>query len=350
MLNMTIETHRIDLDFSNTDVQSMLILGKTRHGKTFFASLLGNKLKKDGNSVQLIDLGNTWSQEDKCRLKNNVEIQHVTTHFHLHFPSDHTLLQAAKEIALSLGFSSENAKTVIKDAIKKVFLRDGKVPLAALYDELKLSHSPTPNCSDENPYLTKVLERFEDDILPDVTLHVNPNPAAWLKSSSYCCIWDLSTLSTDMAKLVANLILLSNLSLKTAIHRVFKSVEQKTFLIIDEFQNLDIVSHSILGKVLTEGMKHKLFTILITQFLSEKFSDHVRNQLDQSGFFITFHLENGPDAKAFVKKHSHDNQTAKAMLNIVTSLKVGECIIDGPLILDNKKHISGPKLIKISEG
>ena len=56
----------ITLDLSQ-EKQSMLIVGGSRMGKTYFMSQYGNFLMQRGDSVHVIDLGDKWSVEDKAR-------------------------------------------------------------------------------------------------------------------------------------------------------------------------------------------------------------------------------------------------------------------------------------------
>ena len=53
---------------SKTEKASMLIVGGSRMGKTYFASLYGNHLIDLGSSVHLIDLDSNWNSDDRMRI------------------------------------------------------------------------------------------------------------------------------------------------------------------------------------------------------------------------------------------------------------------------------------------
>ncbi len=347
MLKMLCDKHAISFDLKEAEDRSILITGISRYGKTFFASLFANWLICRGNYVQLIDLGNKWRREDRKRFVRNVSDYRLFNHdYKLAFASKRDILSSVKTIALALGFKSGNAISAIKTAMNSIMLRNEPITLQNIYIFFQRAVSNPEDLI--NPYYNHILERLDDEELPDVTLYVASDDTCYTEFYKNC-IWDLSETTSEMAKLVSSLIIASNLSLKTAMCSQFPNLKENWFLIIDEFHNLNLNSSDILGKVLTEGMKHNLYTMLITQFLSEKFSPHIQEQLKQSGFKITFRVSDGPDAKAFAKKYSGTPEIARKNLKMITNLPLGECIIDGPLIIDKTKHISGPKLVKVSD-
>ena len=66
MLSMECQEQKVSIDLSDERL-SMLTWGKSRMGKTFFASLYVNYLLRMGNIAHLIDLGDMWSISDKQR-------------------------------------------------------------------------------------------------------------------------------------------------------------------------------------------------------------------------------------------------------------------------------------------
>ena len=67
-MKLMCENKVVDLRTDIGEKNAMLITGGSRMGKTFFASNFAADLILKGNSIQLIDLGDKWSKEDKAGL------------------------------------------------------------------------------------------------------------------------------------------------------------------------------------------------------------------------------------------------------------------------------------------
>ena len=341
MLNMKCEGIRVAFDFEHCQNSSFAVSGISRSGKTFFASLLANDLVSRGYYVQIIDLANTWSQADYARFMGEKSFSIRNSDCSLFFPNVSTLVSSAHYITDALGFTSIEAQALIKSALcnlccKPVF-RFSEI-ITWLQDKYDSEQEEGVSSS---RYLNELLFRLKADEVFNFCFEIKEDISDVYGS----CVWDFSGLSSDMAKLATSLVLYSNLCLKAN-----KDSSAKTFIFIDEWQNLAPSRNSILGKILTEGAKRALFLVLISQFYAERFSDAVLAQLSQCAFRVTFRIDSGEDARLFARKNSSPAPGYTKTLELLMNLPQGTCFVNGPLLIDGSEvSLFGTKLVVVTD-
>ena len=317
MLNMKCQEEKISIDFSDERL-SMLIWGKSRMGKTFFASLYVECLVRKGDIAHLIDLGDKWGFSDKLRCGITTIVKGKGT---VYFRDNKSLLESSKYFANALGYRSAEITRTIRNIMKK-FLEQNKDRFffKELLEELEV-------LSDSNKGALTVYESlsvFGEP--PDILVCVDELQAEKMTDTS--TIWDLACMPSDYAKILAQMILCSLLEVQKA--RFSKDViAPKTFVVIDEFQNLNMDRRSVLGVCLAESQKYKLYPILITQFIGKTFSETTIRQLMQGGLRVCFRLE-GDEARYASRLFAYNETERKMLEKKIQQLGRGECFFIGP--------------------
>lgn len=113
----------------------------------------------------------------------------------------------------------------------------------------------------------------------------------------------------------------------------------KTYVIIDEFQNLDCDRKSIIGTCLAEGQKYGLFLVLITQFLKGNFSDAVLNQFKQGGYRFYFRLSEEESA-VVSRQLSCNSQMQIELRRKLVTMPRGNCLMMGLHSVGTRKEVT----------
>ena len=109
-------------------------------------------------------------------------------------------------------------------------------------------------------------------------------------------------------------------------YQIFGQTQQeKTFLVLDEFQNLPFKNGSILSQILREGRKFKLFLLLATQTIYT-YDTESRIVLQQPGTKLYFRPVD-TEIKRIAK--SFTDIEAKMAENLLKGLGIGECLATG---------------------
>lgn len=324
---------------------SMLIIGRSRMGKTFFASCLGANLIVQGYIVHLIDLGDKWSAADKERLLSvgavmrRVEKEGIV----LTFNSVKEACACSKVIANALEFCSAKAISVLKQAIRQLFTLYGqRFTLSDLTEYLEIWDYGS---TEDKEWQQKILNRLDfGDEIPQITFCLDENN----DFSTRSVIWDFSALDDTYTQLIAYLI---NFCLLCQQKRKFRNgdVARKIFVIIDEFQVLDCDRKSVIGTCLVEGQKYGMALILITQFLRGNFPDAVISQFKQGGFRFYFRLteEEAADVSRRLAKSAEERRT---LYNRLANLPQGHCLMLGCHTLGESKIVyDSPRFVEVKE-
>ena len=327
MLDMQCNGTTLELDFSGERL-SMLIVGGSRMGKTYFMSLLGELLIRSGEAIHLVDLGDKWSMEDRKRITIPKKLPE-TDIMRVYFPTKDSLLGSAKYIANALGYRSDEVICVIRMALDRVISRrKGRCFISEFFYELEAKQDVNAG---------KVHDKLDNfGGVPKVELLIDARQAEEMAYSS--TLWDLSGYEMNYINVLFQLIMVSLLSIQ---RMKFRRQEQtkKVFIIVDEFQNLNCSQQSIVGKCLTEGQKYKMYMILATQFLQGKFSEAVINQFKQGGFQMYFRLTE-EEAREIGRQLAYDKEEQREWVKILFTLKQGQFILKGPHRVNRRTDIA----------
>lgn len=324
---------------------SMLIIGMSRMGKTFFVSCQGANLILLGCIVHLIDLGDKWSAADKERLLSvgavmrRVEKEGIV----LTFNSVKEACACGKVIANALGFCSAKAVVILKQAIRQLFTLNGQ--RFFLSDLVEYLENSDEESAEDKEWQQKILERLNlGDDIPQITFCLDEN----IDFSADSVIWDLTALDDTYAQLITYLV---NFCLLCQQKSKFRhgDAARKIFVIIDEFQVLDCDRRSVIGTCLAEGQKYGMALILITQFLRDNFPDAVISQFKQGGFRFYFRLteEEAADVSRRLAKSAEER---RALYNRLANLPQGHCLMLGCHTLGESKIVyDSPRFVEVKE-
>ncbi len=335
MMKLRCEKQTIGLEIPDSEKRSMLVVGGSRMGKTYFVSGLAAELITAGYIVHLIDLGEKWSDSDKMRLLNvGAEKRSVETAGHLFtFRSDEELLGCADKILSAFGSRSMRGSRVLKGVFKELLEdNDGCFMLEDVIT--KLENEQETVSAKKEWFIT--LHEFFDSCgeVPNVLFSVDTD-ADYYKTS---IIWELSGLDDSYVHMMAYLLSYHFLCQRKWVFKDRHS-DKGMFLIIDEFQNLNLNRKSILGTCLTEGQKYGLSLILITQFLAGNFSEPVINQFKQGGYRFFFRLTE-EEAAHVSKQIAYDVQVQKAIYKKLITFPRGHCLMMGPHFVGTRREVS----------
>lgn len=322
VLELTCNDMKVNLDL-NGEKLSMLVVGGSRMGKTYFASLLAQKIICDGDSVHLLDLGTKWGKDDKERMcSSGIKTETFgTNEVRLFFDNYNDLAGCGQFIANGLGFRSMEVRALIKDIFKNM-IREHREDIS-----FTLFLNLLKNSAEENDWARKLLMKLDGFTEPpNIRFVVDEGGAKAMADTP--TIWDLSYVESELVTVIAYMVLYSLFCIQRNRFRK-KELGKKVFSFIDEFQNLDCNQNSIIGKCLTEGQKSRLYLVLITQFLQDKFSDAVLHQLKQSGFQIYFRLTE-EEASVVSRQLLYNYNDIKLLQEKLTSLPRGSFLLKGP--------------------
>lgn len=330
MLKMECQEKEVRLDFSGEKL-STLIVGGSRMGKTYFASLLGAFLIQK-NVIHLIDLGNKWSNSDKGRINIPTVYSYSEKEpIQIYFPSKISLLGSAKYITNALGYRSKALLRVLRSAMEQLLKLErigfSVAELICVLEEEAKSDSDAKKIFDELDCLNKI---------PQVELIVDVRKSEEIANTSI--LWNLSGYEEEYVNILVQLIVSSLLEIQKFEFEK-EQLKRNVFIFIDEFQNLNCTRQSVIGKCLTEGQKYRLYLVLITQYLQGNFSETVVNQLKQGGFQIYFRLTE-EEASIVSNRLSYDALSQKKLRNILCTLKRGEFLLKGAHYIGISRNVT----------
>jgi len=332
VLRLFCESKEVKIPLEQQERLSMLVTGQSRSGKTFFASLYGQWLIKQGQAVHLIDLGQKWSNQDKDRLYEAgvflglMEDRKII----LPFSTSTDLLGCARIILNSLGLWAVQTEALIKSILKKLVESDATFTLETFLVELEIRAVESENAAEVYGRLLGFRQ------VPKVVFVLHWPRARHITDESK--IWELDDMDSIYVQLTAQLILYCLLCSKKRKSKLGNN-RKKLFVFLDEFQTLDIDQKSILGICLTEGQKYKLYLVLITQYLQGKFSDAVLNQLYQGGYRIYFRLTES-EADTVSRQLTVNTEQRKFLRKTLQDLPRGKCLFLGPHTIGKQTEIS----------
>ena len=228
----------IRLRMESTEKNSVFVTGGSRMGKTFFASNFARQLVEEGHTVHLIDLGEKWSRQDKERLSTAGAVTNEVSKqgMELAFGSETELYGCAKVIANVLGFRSPAAEAVLAECLQ---VQSNVTDCLNAWDTTD---------AEKKEWGAKISMRLREwAAIPDIRFCVGQGRQNFEES----VIWDFSGFDNTYIALAAYLLVYC---LYCQRKRDFRNGSRmdKTYVIIDEFQNLDCDRKSIIGTCLAE--------------------------------------------------------------------------------------------------
>lgn len=249
------------------------------------------------------------------------------------FGSEAELHGCAKVIANTLGFRSLAAEAVLAECFQKeLSTREAGMSIRNFVARLECRKY---NGCGEAGLADKISMRLGDHTtIPNIRFYAKQDREYVQKSA----IWDFSGLDGTYTSLATYL---SVYCLYCRRKRDFKDGRQdkKTYVFVDEFQNLDCDRESIIGTCLTEGQKYGLFLVLITQFLKGNFPDAVLNQLKQGGFRFHFRLSE-EEAAVVSRQLTYNSRTQLELRRKLAEMPVGNCLVMGAHSVGKREVIS----------
>lgn len=312
----------IHLHVGASSMNSMLFIGLSQMGKTFACSNLMTDLMSKGFNVNVIDIGDKWGKADKDRLvARGALLRTVSSQgLVLPFPSRRELLGCAKHLLDALGIQSFNAVAALRESMSDMIENGNSFSMLELIQHMDFGKGVDA----DNEWREKIhlrLDTYED--APDICLEVRAN----VEFLSESAIWDLSGVDETYARMLAYLLLYRfYCDGKGKFHRGENI--KPSFIVLDEFQTLDVGRKSILGMCLTEGQKYGLNMVLLTQFLRGNFSDPLIAQFKQGGFRFYFRLTE-EEARAVSQQLARNSGERDVLYQKLTRLPRGRCLMVG---------------------
>ena len=339
MLEMKCQDVKIH-PYSKTEKASMLVVGGSRMGKTYFASLYGQYLIHAGESVHLIDPESNWISDDRER----IGIQQVKKvgsgkEIALCFPDGKALYGCGKVILDALKFRSGKVLLEVNGALKRLLERSQEFSIQEIIQEMKES-------KEGQAYSEILSDSLDGPNAISEMIHLKIDGPEAENMADTPTIWDFSGIGGGSAMVMAQLVLHALYSVQRSRFQREK-MHKRVYAIIDEFQNLG-VENTLINKCLTEGQKSDIYLILLTQFLQGKFESEAINELKQGGFKIYFRLTE-EEAGRVSRQLVQDVNQQQYLMRKLCSLGRGECLFIGPHSVGDRKEISEKmRFVKIS--
>lgn len=305
-----------------SSMNSMLFVGLSQMGKTFACSHLMADLLDNGYNVNVIDMGDKWGKADKdCLVAKGALIKNVSRQgLVLPFQSKRELLGCARHMLEAWGFQSFNAIAVLRKSMNSLLENRNGFSMLELIQQME----PGEEMEENKEWKEKIhlrLDTYED--APDIQFGVCDS-AELLSGST---IWDLSEVDEIYARMVTHLLLYCLYCVRKGAFHSNENIKP-SFIVLDEFQTLDIGKKSILGMCLTEGQKYGINMVLLTQFLRGNFSDALISQFKQGGFRFYFRLTE-EEARAVSQQLAQNTRDRDTVYQRLTRLPKGQCLMVG---------------------
>lgn len=290
---------------------SIFICGKSGTGKTTLSSNITRNLLESGVRIVVIDHRHAVSLP--AELEPYVHRQDVSQ----------------KPIKLHLFGTSANpadaAASFVDTVTSVIRLSDGQKPLLLSLLEKVLRDSPAPNEALERLHLE--IQNSRSLAAPGLEKALNP---LWgqkffengdFEIFSGITLLELSPFSPPTQHIVEEIVFAA--LLREAIHEDFLP----TFLYLDELSNYPLRSSSALGRILCEGRKYGLYSLLVAQSI-RNFNPEQRLLLQQCKYTMFFQPADEDIRKCIGLISSSGGTKLTSMLK---SLQVGEFMVSGPV-------------------
>ncbi|MCI9097481.1 MAG: ATP-binding protein [Lachnospiraceae bacterium] len=300
--------------------QSVLITGGSGNGKTFAMKKISQKMKEDDWKLLVFNYNGT--HDDILSDSQNYNVIRVK--------SEGIPLPLLERYSSQHGGIEEDAD--VCEAIVEAFSQVVKLGYAARYllgqacqnairtrnlyvDDMECLYNAILSIEDDGKIL--LLSKYQN-----VLTRVKFGKRFDLWKQGKISVLDFSGYSSTTQIILTRLVM----SILWRRHQIFgQEMTSETVLVLDEFQNLPLVDHSILAQILREGRKFKLYLLLATQSLFT-FDTSKRLILQQPATKLYFKPV-GAELKRIAKQFPDiDPADAERLLQ---GLRIGECLATG---------------------
>lgn len=353
-LNLLIGTtalgESIYLDFFNSANSHALLLGASGYGKSYAIQILLDGLAISSNRFLILDIAGNLpaSPRDSIFLQNiekGLQIRNVISDgcgINLFTPLclDNGIIenipQMASRIVDSLRPILRNAnvqEAILYKYIKKMMISNlGPPSLERLCNMLKYGYE-----IDDKLIAAKVADKLQRILDGE---YFKFSKGKHLLTDCNYEVLRLHSIPQNIQRVLCDIVLWNVWS-----DAVSSSTPAPTFIVIDEFQNVNMKPDSPLYKILCEGRKFGLNLILATQTLKKKYDSSIENTILQAGTKILFRPPER-EARYIAEILSSDKKKIKLYEDWLSSLNRGTAIVKGNLIRTDGALISGPKKVQ----
>lgn len=325
---------------------SILILGSSGYGKTYFCCRRLEEICESGKNAYILDVSGSYT-EDQLRLNefkypDKVQMLSVRNDpLYWLFPCDNQeefsesltdflvealKLQSFRQEDMLAEVISQEAEESGKWSMEKILCRLHRIEEKAEKDDVDVAKAVIKRL---RPY--RNLKNF---VVMRAKLQVKRNKIKPLQ------IIQISNLPEKQKRFLSELI----------VDLIWKEAERQArqgrvdYLLLDEFQHFTVKAGSALSGILREGRKHGLSVILCSQFVNG-YSYADRETLYQVGN-ILFFRPTVRECRAVAKLIETEN--AEEWSRILDDLKVGEAVIKGCYsINDNNEVMERPIICRV---
>ena len=341
----------IYLDFLGSANSHALLLGASGYGKSYAIQILLDELAISNNRFLILDIAGNLPASPR----DSVFLQNIEKGLHIrNVVSDGCGINLFTPLCLDNGMI-ENVPQMasrIVDSLHPI-LRSANVQEAILYKYIKklmmISSLSPPSLErlchllnfgyevDDKLIAAKVADKLQR-ILDGEYFKFSKGKSLFMDCNYE--VLRLHSIPQNIQRVLCDIVLWNVWS-----NAVSSSTPSPTFIVIDEFQNVDMKPDSPLYKILCEGRKFGLNLILATQTLKKKYDSSIENTILQVGTKILFRPPER-EARYIAEILSSDKKKIKLYEDWLSSLNRGTAIVKGNLIRTDGTHISVPKKVQ----
>lgn len=324
----------------------LLIAGTSGQGKTYFMQCLLLELSKLGISNIVVDytegfLPNQLEPEFVSALGDKLKQKIV---FSEQFPVNPFSKNVRDIGGITLPESNTDIAERVKSVFGAVYKTLGIQQLNAIYDSIlnglekygdKMSLRALKECLEE------LNTSYSKTALSQIRPLIDRNPFTFDDSFSWKSILDdkgtvfviqLTGYPRDVQLMITEFILwdLWNYSVRSG------NKNNPLPVIMDEAQNLDHTEQSPSARILTEGRKFGWSAWYATQFLKSQLSADELARLQNASQKIFF-LPPEQEISTVANSLSNDSSEKKSWESKLSSLRKGQCVVQGPVLKDNNE-------------
>lgn len=297
-----LKCENLAITMENAESSHVLIQGKTGMGKSFLMKRLIDLACVEGKKVVIFDLGEKWKDDDvQMFFRHNVCKDGITI--------DSAL--AIGKIAEAFDLKSRLSVGILQVAYERMLRRGQECNLCNLAENID------EESSQQAENISVKLRAFAREV--NVTFDERKHDLRY----SGNVFLDFGGLSENARNIAVWLTIREILDFQKA-----DRMRIPVGVFIDEFQLLCVGHKNIVGTLLTEGRKYGLAVILATQFVKYKFSDAVRQQLEQTPHRFFFRLT-FDEATVIARQLAGSAREREELTYILTHLERGEAIFYG---------------------